>query len=250
MKTRKLAPGEEIYREGAASDCVYVVEEGEIEVRKTTHGQQVRLAILKRGDIFGEVGVIRGMPRSTTTVALGKVRLLVMPKEDFLGAFGSGNDLTFRVLNALCERLAGADEQIVSRWAPREAVKKGAYKEIQLLPDSEPVAKQIGSDGLFVRHLPFRVGALEGGSGMPFASDSELAMYTHEKFQLSHGHFVIDLRDDNLVVADLGSHLGTVVNGVRVSGFEHVSTAGLTYGENSVIAGGLDSPYRFVVQVE
>ena len=142
MKTRKLAPGEEVYREGGGSDCVYVV----------------------------------GMPRSTTTVAMSKARLLVMPKEDFLGAFGSGTDLTFRVLNALCERLASADEQIVSRWAPRETVRKGDYKEIQLLPDSDIVSKQIGSDGLIVRQLPFRVGALEEGVADYFAGFSEEAM--------------------------------------------------------------------------
>ncbi|MDJ0949514.1 MAG: cyclic nucleotide-binding domain-containing protein [Alphaproteobacteria bacterium] len=249
MKTRAFADGTNIYREGGPSDAVFMVERGEVEVFKAAHDEQVAIAVLKRGDIFGEVGVIRNRRRGTTTRAKGDCRLLVIPKAVFLAAFGNANELALRVLNALCERLANADEQIVHRWTPPETVHEGAYKEIRLRPASETVEKQIGADGLVLATLPFRVGAVHGDAMAPHASESRLALHVHEKFQLSPSHFAVEIEDGNLVVADLGSLLGTLVNGVRVSGFERVNSAGLVRGENLVVAGGLDSPYRFTVTV-
>lgn len=249
MKTRTMRPGEYVYHEGGESDAVYLVESGEIEVLKAAQDEQVLLAVLRRGDLFGEVGVIRGKPRGTTTRARVEAKLLVIDKPDFLAAFGGGNDIAMRVLHALCERLASADQQIVSRWTPPEAVREGQFRRIALLPASPTVARQIGSDGVAIEALPFRVGALESGTGTPRARENRLALHTHEKYQLANSHFAIELRDGLLVIADLGSHLGTMVNGVRISGFEHVSTAGLMPGDNLVVAGGLESPYRFTVRV-
>ena len=56
--------------------------------------------------------------------------------------------------------------------------------------------------------------------------------------------------DGRLMVRDLGSYLGTVVNGTRIAHFEQSASADLLFGDNSVQTGGLDSAYRFRIIVE
>ena len=74
--------------------------------------------------------------------------------------------------------------------------------------------------------------------------------------QASHGdeisplHFAIENQEGRLVVRDMGSHLGTVVDGQRIGHFEEFSVADLLFGTTPIQAGGLDSPYCFQITVE
>lgn len=252
MLGQNFAAGDVIYREGDESDRVFLIEAGEVEVFKHSEEEEedVLLAVLHRGEIFGEAGVVRDRPRGTTTRCCTAVKILVIEKKDFVAAFGGTTDLGFRVLKALCERLASADERIVSRWAPQNAARQEDVKRLRLLPASSAVAKQIGSDGIEIAKLPFRVGRLPLGLRKTKTESQTLLLHTPAQYQLAEKHFAIEFHDGQLVIIDLGSKLGTVVNGVRISTFEHVSVAGLVAGENLVIAGGLESPYRFTVAVE
>ena len=106
MKERRVAAGGVIYREGDPGDAVLVIREGEVEVLRETDGETVRLAVLRRGAIFGETGVLRDKPRSTTVRALGEVKMIALSKADFLAAFGGENSLALPLLRMLCERLS------------------------------------------------------------------------------------------------------------------------------------------------
>ena len=59
-----------IFREGQDSSDTFVVESGKIGVFKTVDGKQIRLAVLEKGAMFGEMAAITGEPRTATTIAL------------------------------------------------------------------------------------------------------------------------------------------------------------------------------------
>src|SRR6185295_3876394 len=59
-----------IFREGQEGNDAYVVESGRIGVYKMTDGKPVRLAVLEKGAMFGEMAAITGERRSATTIAL------------------------------------------------------------------------------------------------------------------------------------------------------------------------------------
>lgn len=74
--------GEVVLHEGAESDGFYIVDRGLVEV---THGQRV----LRRegpGDFFGEIGLLRDVPRTATITAVEDTVLLRMARQDFLDA--------------------------------------------------------------------------------------------------------------------------------------------------------------------
>jgi MFS family permease len=74
--------GEVVVRQGTDSDRFYVIESGLVEV--TQNG-----AVLRRedaGDFFGEIGLLRDVPRTATITAVEDTVLLALERADFLDA--------------------------------------------------------------------------------------------------------------------------------------------------------------------
>jgi len=69
-RTVTLGAGETLFRQGDASDFIYVIERGAVKILREhadgTSEQRVTLAV---GDYFGEFGPMLGLPRSATAVA-------------------------------------------------------------------------------------------------------------------------------------------------------------------------------------
>lgn len=73
---RAFRPGEVIFARGDAAQCMYVVAEGEVDL---TIGDR-HLETLRAADVFGELALITGEPRSATARARTACRLVEIPK--------------------------------------------------------------------------------------------------------------------------------------------------------------------------
>ncbi|MEO6021290.1 MAG: MFS transporter [Knoellia sp.] len=74
--------GTAVVREGETSDRFYVIRSGSVEV--TAQGRVLRVE--SAGDFFGEIGLIRDVPRTATVTALEPTELLALDRDDFLEA--------------------------------------------------------------------------------------------------------------------------------------------------------------------
>lgn len=251
MNEAQFADGKTIYREGEHSDTVYVIQRGAVEVLRHANGEDVRLGRLGQGDVFGEMGVIQDRPRSTTMKAVGDVSVLQLPGAAFLSVFGDENPLGLPLLRMLCERLSRADERFIEESLPGTEIAHTAEVEsICLLAASRPVETQIGAKGIVIPQLPYRVGRRTVLARKSTATQSELSLSIRDDLSVSPEHFVLEERDGILIVRDLDSYLGTIVNGRSVSRFGSSKTIPLAFGSNLVVAGGIESSYRFTVLVE
>ena len=79
FRLRQAAPGEMVIKEGAQSDGLYVVLHGTVQVK----AQQVPLAKLKEGDIFGEMSLLTRQPATATVTSSGNSILLRLPRDHF-----------------------------------------------------------------------------------------------------------------------------------------------------------------------
>ncbi len=106
MASKKVKKGEIILKEGNFSDCVYIIESGVIEiVEKNAEGQEIVIGVLGESDIFCEMGLINGLPRSATARALEDSEVHVLTKETFDSLTKQNPDALMPILKVLAHRL-------------------------------------------------------------------------------------------------------------------------------------------------
>ena len=105
--------GEVIVRQGEAGDCMYVIQEGQVEVLQEKEGKEVRLAVLGEGDMFGEMALFERENRSATVRALGSVRALTVDKKLFLRKVHEDPSVVFRILQKMSYRIRELDAEVL-----------------------------------------------------------------------------------------------------------------------------------------
>jgi len=102
--------GDEIIRQGDSGDRFYVIARGEVDV--SSDGQHV--ATLGEGDYFGEIALLRDVPRTATVRAKGDVELFALERDEFLGAVTGHVESVEAADAVIANRLAGLRSGVAS----------------------------------------------------------------------------------------------------------------------------------------
>ena len=106
MDTVDFKKGEDIIEEGTLGDCAYIIEQGSVEVSKLTpHGEKQVLGVLGKSEIFGEMGLIDGLPRSATVTALENCVMSVCSRETFNSLADHNPESLLPIFKVLVRRL-------------------------------------------------------------------------------------------------------------------------------------------------
>jgi CRP-like cAMP-binding protein len=128
--------GETVFEENSASDELYVIASGEVDilvnpalVQSSTAGKSSRpltIATLRRGQTFGEIALVdQGLRSASAQCASKKAHLLIIPRDQLIRLCDSHPDLGYRLMRNIAADLAfkirGTDlairEQLL--WRPR-----------------------------------------------------------------------------------------------------------------------------------
>jgi len=116
MKNKKLGQrykdGELIIKQGTTGNCLYVIQEGLVEVIKETPEGEVKVAELGETEFFGEMGLFEEDVRSCTVRALGIARVLTVDKRNFYKSIHQDSSLAYRLLEKMSNRLREANKMI------------------------------------------------------------------------------------------------------------------------------------------
>jgi hypothetical protein len=81
----RFEPGVDIVRQGEPGSAFFVIEDGEVDVFE----HEVHKRVERPGEHFGEIALLRDVPRTATVRAKGSVGLLVLDRAEFLAAVGA-----------------------------------------------------------------------------------------------------------------------------------------------------------------
>ena len=95
---------------------------------------------------------------------------------------------------------------------------------IWLTAQSDALRARIGAAPIHVATLPFLVGRIPVEGDAQPSRRPDLLIEDKEAFRLSRQHFMIARSGDRLLVSDLGSALGTMVNGWAIGGDERLKS--------------------------
>ena len=117
MKTSDLGKvfgdGEVIVRQGEAGNVMYEILDGRVEVLQERNGKEVRLAVLTKGDFFGEMAIFEREVRSATVRAQEEVRVLTVDKKILLRRISEDPSLALRILERMSHRIREMDNELV-----------------------------------------------------------------------------------------------------------------------------------------
>ncbi len=113
LRPHQYRAGEVVFHEGDAGTALYIIEEGEVKiVLGSPGGKEAVLSLLGRGDFFGELALLDGLPRSADAVAAAATRLQILNREDFLRLVAVHPGFAAGLLAALSRRLRRTDQLV------------------------------------------------------------------------------------------------------------------------------------------
>lgn len=106
LKVIEYKPGQIVFHMGEMGDTFYIIETGEVEVlAPDVKGSPNVLDRLGPGDFFGEIALLRAVPRTATIRVVAPVRLLALSRADFNDVLTRYPSLAHRLEESSGERL-------------------------------------------------------------------------------------------------------------------------------------------------
>jgi len=111
---KEFAPGEMarsfskdsiVFCEGEPGNELFIIQKGSVKIIKITDTNEILLAVLKSGDIFGEMALLESKPRAAGAVAYEDCQLMAVNKENFQQMIQTQPQLIARLTTLLSERI-------------------------------------------------------------------------------------------------------------------------------------------------
>ena len=107
-----LAAGQTLFGEGQSDARVFLVESGSIEIGiGSKEGQRLTLNVLRPGEVFGEIAMLDGGPRTADAFARVDSRVRSLDREGFFALFPSREEGYELAVRLLCGRLRWINRQ-------------------------------------------------------------------------------------------------------------------------------------------
>lgn len=100
-----------LFCESEPGDELFIIQDGRVKITKVME-EEILLAVLKPGDIFGEMALLDNKPRSASAISYGEVSVLAINKSNFEGMVQAQPQLATRLIQLLSERLWTAYRQL------------------------------------------------------------------------------------------------------------------------------------------
>lgn len=94
-----------IFSEGMPGSELYIIQKGSVKITKISDNNEVLLAVLRPGDIFGEMAILENKPRSASAVAFEDAYLLAVNKANFERMVQTQPQIVTRLTTLLSERI-------------------------------------------------------------------------------------------------------------------------------------------------
>src|SRR5213594_1607089 len=187
----KRKKGETIYVDGDLGSEMYVIQSGAVRIFRTIAGVKQELAVMEKGDFFGEIAVLEGLPRTASAEALDDSERIEINSTTFDTMIRTNIEIAVRMLRKLSNRLQEANRkiEILSRATAQGKPSMGArVAAVDMDQPSEappPASTAAPSAGVSAEPKPigqvevpegaFALLILEGGSRhFPITTDTSL----------------------------------------------------------------------------
>jgi CRP-like cAMP-binding protein len=220
---KRFPGGQVLFQEGDKGEDMYIIQSGRVAIKKRVEGGVTTLAVLEKGDFFGEMAILERQPRSASAEMLEDGDLIVISGEIFGDMIKSNPEIAVRMLRKQSIRLRETNRQLeeVLKGHPAAPVNREA-------PPPEPVASrtlQAEARAYFISPSTGNVFPVFGDESLIGRFDSVTGMrpeidLTNEdqSRNISRRHARLVIKDGKHFVAEeIGTMNGTYLNGKKLA---------------------------------
>lgn len=144
LKEERVGSGEMIIRQGEQGDKFYIIKSGQVEVVISRKGEADLIAArLSRGDYFGEIALIKNVPRTASVKAITDCSLLVLERTGFEKLMAQKVNLADRIDRLVENRGFLVKLPLFSEFAPAQI----AMAASRLIPERYDPGQAVISQG-------------------------------------------------------------------------------------------------------
>lgn len=218
-QTFDLAAGLSIFEEGEIGTEMYIVHEGRVEIVKRFGDEERQLAVLEKGDFFGEMALLEDLPRNAGARSLTEVKLVTINGSTFDQMLRTNPEIAVRMMRKLSRRLRETDRLLQAALG-----RPGATGLLELPSPDAPVERPSGPQRLvhdrsgmefhLSRGAETLVGRRDPVTGIH--PDVDLGPVDGQR-SISRRHAKILRQGERFFVAEeIGTMNGTFLNGLRI----------------------------------
>lgn len=113
VRRRTFRAGEVIFHRDDPGPVLYVIKEGKVKICLISpDGQEISLVVFGKGEYFGDMALLDGLPRSADAIAMEKTECFSLQRSDFHNAIMKNPKIAIQVLEELSKRLRSTDEHL------------------------------------------------------------------------------------------------------------------------------------------
>lgn len=127
FRTKSFNRGQYIFKEGQEGSYACIIHSGTVQVSRTIDGEEVVLAELGRGAVFGEMALIATEKRTATVTAVDFTEVVVVDRGRLFKALESSNPLVQALVRGLVERLASTNALVRQQQQMTDNLRAMAY---------------------------------------------------------------------------------------------------------------------------
>ena len=166
---------------------LFIIQAGKIKITKMIENKEVLLAVLKEGDIFGEMSLLENKPRSASGIAYGETSIMAVNKENFKNMISTQPQLVTKLISLLAERTWVVYRQFTNLQIGSKIGRTYDILLIQLEKNKIQIQPK-------VQHkFEFGPNELMNMAGLPVAEGKAIIqeIFANKKFQIEDGKITV-----------------------------------------------------------
>ena len=215
--------GSVLFQEGDEGEEMYILRSGKVAIKKRVPHGEVTLAVLEKGDFFGEMAILERMPRSATAEMVEDGDLVVIGGEVFGDMIKNTPEIAVRMLRKYSIRLRETTRQM-EQMSPG-GVATGATEAQE--PPTRPPGRSVQAEAVaFFLSKPtgnvfpvFKTDSLIGRYDSVTGMSPEIDLSNEDQSRnISRRHARLVLKDGKPYIAEeIGTMNGTFLNGQKLA---------------------------------
>jgi CRP-like cAMP-binding protein len=221
---KRFPKGSVLFNEGDEGEEMYILRSGKVAIKKKVPHGEVTLAVLEKGDFFGEMAILERMPRSASAEMVEDGDLVVIGGEVFGDMIKNTPEIAVRMLRKYSIRLRETTRQI-EQMGLAGGTAAGATEAQE--PPTRPPARSVQAEA-----VAFFLSKPTGNVFPIFKSDSLIGRYDSvtgmspeidlsnedQSRNISRRHARLVLKDGKPYIAEeIGTMNGTFLNGQKLA---------------------------------